>query len=43
MACNIALEKVDALIEVKKALLQNLLTGTIRIPADAELPFGGAS
>ncbi|MBV5273784.1 MAG: restriction endonuclease subunit S [Lamprocystis purpurea] len=38
-----AAEKLAALYEVKKSLLHNLLTGKIRIPADAPLPDRGAA
>ncbi len=34
-ACNAAAKKVEALTEVKRSLLQNLLTGKIRIPEGA--------
>lgn len=34
-ACNAAARKVEALTEVKRSLLQNLLTGKIRIPEGA--------
>jgi len=36
-------EKLAALQEVKKSLLQNLLTGKIRIPATIDIPRLGVT
>jgi type I restriction enzyme S subunit len=34
---------INSAIDVKRSLLHNLLTGKIRIPADAKIPTGGVS
>mgnify|MGYP001809586482 CR=1 FL=1 len=35
---NRAFDKVEALQQLKKSLLQNLLTGKIRLPPDTSIP-----